>query len=267
MSVAVHPNDLLISTTTTHADNPRTIKDKYMCFNDCVIIFTVMACFVLPYLIIILFHIILNDKVKDLKVLEIDSLTASNFNLSSQPNQISADWNVQMSFKTMNKLGYFKFYRTKVSVYYDDKRIALKKIRSFYLTSKHPPMHFGTGDFSGSSGYIDDSVIRNIGRGIKAGTVRFNIVFEALVEKSVVKGHMEDDIVNHVGYCENVEMFFGLPNAFKARMLNGSQICQLHTKRRPHSLFDPYEPLCFCTSGGGGLYVCSPTSDGRRICV
>ncbi|XP_074336527.1 uncharacterized protein LOC141673682 [Apium graveolens] len=202
----------------------------------------------------------LDGNVKNLKVLEIDLLTASNFNLSSRHNQISADWNIQMNFKTADKRGYFKFESTKVSIYYNDKRIALKEIRSFQLSSKHPAsMHFG-GEFTGSSGYVDDAIIRNVGRGITVGTVKFNVVFEILVKKTFIKGYAAmQDWIPRVGYCENVELCFGSPSVSKARMLNGSHKCQLYTKYRSYDSDDDtygqINPLCFGTYGGGRICV------------
>lgn len=145
MPVAVHPNDLLI------VDFRTTIYNKIKCFDlYCCSILILIA--VGLFLVLTLPFMVLDSKVKNLKELEIDLLTASNFNLSSRPNQISADWNIQMNFKTMDKHGYFKFWDPKVSLYYNDKRIVLKKFRSFKLSSKHQPMHFGS-EFTGLSGY------------------------------------------------------------------------------------------------------------------
>lgn len=44
------------------------------------------------------------------------------------------------------------------------------------------------GEFSGSSGHIDDSIFRNVGREITAGNVKFNVVFKAKVGKTFIKG-------------------------------------------------------------------------------
>lgn len=254
MPVAIHPNDLLISTTIADTDYHRTIYKKNKYFKVCCCTVTVLIVLLLAILLLFLW---LNDSVKNLKGLEIDLLTASNFNLSSRPNQISADWNIQMNFKTVDKHGYFKFERTKVSVYYNDKRIARKKIRLFQLSSKHPLMHFG-GEFTGSSGYIDDSIIRNVGRGIMAGNVKFNVVFEASVKKTIVKEYAMEWI-DHLGYCENVELFFESPNVSKARMLSGSHECQLYRKHRSYDsnrdTSGHFNPLCFGTYGGGRICV------------
>ncbi|KAK1368839.1 hypothetical protein POM88_034931 [Heracleum sosnowskyi] len=250
MPVPVRPNDL----------------NKRKCFNFKYCFWLSILIIIVVFVVIVLVFVWLDSKVKNLKELEIGLLTASNFNLSSRPNQISADWNIIMNFQTMANRGYFNFKRTKVSLYYDDRRIMLKEFRSFTLSSKHQPMHFGR-EFTGSSGYIDDSDFRNVARDVTAGNVKFNVVFQASVRKTFVKGWRLDEAqwVDFAGYCPNVELFFGSPNVSKARMLNGSNKCQLHRKDLSYDhrydgtysedIYGHINPLCFDTNGGGRICV------------
>ncbi|KAK1368840.1 hypothetical protein POM88_034932 [Heracleum sosnowskyi] len=139
MGVYVYPSDL-------HNSRTRAADEKCY-FWACTTYFVLSV--IIVY-VVVAFSCV-SFSIKDLDVLELDSLTTSNFNLSSRPTQIYADRNIQMNVKTRDKHGYYKFTKTKVSVYYNDKRIALANFTSFEVSAKNLPMHFG-GKFSGSSG-------------------------------------------------------------------------------------------------------------------
>lgn len=66
--------------------------------------------------------------------LKIDSITVSNFNLSSRPNQISADWNIKINLKNMDRHGYLNFSGFSVSIYYDVLQVGLSNLMPFDMT-------------------------------------------------------------------------------------------------------------------------------------
>ncbi|KAL8155637.1 uncharacterized protein LOC141691027 [Apium graveolens] len=161
--------------------------------------------------------------------LELDSLTLSNFNLSSPPNQISADWNVSMNFTNVDTHGYFEFSNIKVLIYYDKKIVGVTNLMSFDMSPKDPPMHVG-GEFSSRlSSYIDDTMITHITHSVNlTSTLIFNVEFSALVKKTY-RGFWGTDWWDPylwVYNCENVELIFGSSDASKANILNGSGKCK-----------------------------------------
>ncbi|KAK1401928.1 hypothetical protein POM88_001533 [Heracleum sosnowskyi] len=162
--------------------------------------------------------------------LEIDSLSVSNLNLTFHPNQISADWNVQMNFKTLDNHGYFNLSSIKILIYYSDKLVGVTNFMPLDISPKNPPMHFG-GEFSSRLlGYIDDSVISDIVQGsnvTSTTTLNFNVELSASVIR-IYKGWGTDSwpLYLWVFKCQNVELIFGSSGASKAHMLNGSGKCK-----------------------------------------
>lgn len=87
------------------------------------------------------------DTTKQLRInyfpgLEIESLTASNFNISSRPNQISVDWNVKMNLQPFNKHGYLNFSNITVSIYYNVLQAGLTNVMPFDVFPLNPTKHF-----------------------------------------------------------------------------------------------------------------------------
>ncbi|KAK1398753.1 hypothetical protein POM88_008616 [Heracleum sosnowskyi] len=157
--------------------------------------------------------------------LEIKSLTASNFNISSRPNQISVDWNVKMNLKAENEHGYLSFSNITVSIYYNVLQAGMTDVMPFDVVPPNSTKHFDV-TFSGSSGLIIDSIINDIrGRIAAAGTLTIDVNFEAFVKKSY-KGHWTDHLQLKF-YCKKINLFFGYSDVSRAQMLNPSHKCRV----------------------------------------
>ncbi|XP_074336526.1 uncharacterized protein LOC141673681 [Apium graveolens] len=191
--MTVRPNDQFslgvksvstISTSTPVTDNPRTkLVPNWCLVTLLVIILGIIAC--QGYLVFTIITTVKNPKIT------IDSLKVSNFNLSSHPNQISADWNVQMCLKTMDTHGYLNFSDITVFVYYNHEIIGVTNLMPFNASPGNAPKHFG-GEFCGSSGYIDDSIFNKVSQGVNAGSLKFDIKFSVWVKKTYIKDGYTD---------------------------------------------------------------------------
>lgn len=157
----VHPFDLPSSAPDTIQRNNNPSKTYGCC---CV---SMHYCFLLLITLAIAHGIVLaiidaiyyRDDCKYISILKlkIDSITISNFNRSSHPNQISVDWNIKMNLKTMDGHGYLHFSGISVSIYYDVLQVGLSNLMPFDITPHNSTRQFDE-KFSGSSRLIDDSI-------------------------------------------------------------------------------------------------------------
>lgn len=156
--------------------------------------------------------------------LEIDSLTVSNLNISTRPNQISADWNLGMNLKSMDKHGYLNFSSIAFSIYYNALQVGLTNFMSFDINSHNSTKHFDQ-EFLGSSEFNDDSIISDIQEEITAGTVIFDVQIETLVRKSL--GGSWFDHWWLILHCKDVKLFFGFSDKSRAHMLDSPRKCEV----------------------------------------
>ncbi|KAK1401942.1 hypothetical protein POM88_001547 [Heracleum sosnowskyi] len=248
--MAIHPNDLSSSSTAgviiklypnhdpsssavnTTIDRPTQdyVDDPNSCHNlirD--LVFWRLIMVVLVIILGFVFLIFYGTRNVKSPNLAIDSLTLSNLSVSSRLNQISADWNVQMSLKPVDSHGYLKFSNISLLISYNDKITWNTYLTSFHVSPKNPPMHFGK-EFLVWSGNVDDSTISDIRQHINAGkVVKFNVVLSAWVKPTYVNGWVRNLLLD--GYwwmmnCENVELFFGTADASRGQMLNASHTCK-----------------------------------------
>ncbi|KAK1353985.1 hypothetical protein POM88_047241 [Heracleum sosnowskyi] len=156
--------------------------------------------------------------------LQIDSLTASNFTLSSRPNQIFVNWNVKINLETKNSHGYLSFSNMTVSIYYHVLQAGLTDVIPFDVVPLNSTTHFDV-NFSGSSGLISDSIINDInGRIAAEGTLTIDVKFEAFIKKSY-KGRWTDDFLLEMD-CQDMQLYFGYSEKSRAQMLNPPHKCK-----------------------------------------
>lgn len=157
--------------------------------------------------------------------LKIDSLTASNFTLSSRPNQVYADWNVKMNLETKNSHGYLSFSNITLSIYYNALQAGLTNVVPFTVVPLNSTVIFDV-KFTGSSGLAYDSIINQINGSIAdAGTLIVDVMFEALIKKSF-EGRWTD-YLQLVMHCKDIKLYFGYSDNSRAQMLNPPHKCKV----------------------------------------
>ncbi|KAK1353982.1 hypothetical protein POM88_047238 [Heracleum sosnowskyi] len=168
--------------------------------------------------------------------LQIDSLTASNFTLSSRPNQIFVNWNVKINLETKNSHGYLSFSNMTASIFYNVLQAGLTDVIPFDVVALNSTTHFDV-NFSGSSVLITDSVINDInGRIAAQGTLTINVMFEAFIKKSY-KGRWTDDFRLKMD-CQDIKLYFGYSEKSRAQMLNPPHKCKYVGDDEVHAM--PY---------------------------
>ncbi|KAK1368841.1 hypothetical protein POM88_034933 [Heracleum sosnowskyi] len=235
---------MTISNVTAHTDDPTLSRKRSM--SCCCLTQYVSTLVIIFILLLSLVFGLGNLLTKEYNPkLEINSFKVVNLNLSSRPNQISADWNVQMNLKNMDSHGYLKFSHIQISINYNDEMIAVTNITSFVASPKDPPKHLGE-EFSGSTGYMKDSIIINLSQGIRDGIVKFDIKFEAKVKKSYHNLwfkfiHPWNCYEDYLGNCKNVELFFGTSDVSMGQMMNDHHQCKFEQVQSSDSFrFPPY---------------------------
>ncbi|KAL1816521.1 hypothetical protein ACET3Z_019095 [Daucus carota] len=154
--------------------------------------------------------------------LALDSVTVSNFSLSSRPKQVSAEWNVRMSLESWIRRGYINLHDITISIFYNELQVGLTSLVPFDMSPRNSTVFFEK-KFGGSSGLCDDSIIKAMNEDIAGGTVKLHVRFRGSVRKSF-KGRWVDHLDLSVD-CNNVELFFGSSDKSRAQMSNPSHKC------------------------------------------
>lgn len=161
-------------------------------------------------------------RIIDFPELKIYSITVSNFNLSSNPNQISADWNVKMNLKNKDAYGYYRFSDISVSIYYNVLQFGLINLMPVDITPHNSTKHFDE-TLSGSSRLNGDSIVSALSADVTAGKVTVDVQFQASARKSF-RGRWYDHTL--LAFKCNVELFFGSKDKSRAQMLNSYRKCK-----------------------------------------
>ncbi|WOH01535.1 hypothetical protein DCAR_0520919 [Daucus carota subsp. sativus] len=153
--------------------------------------------------------------------LVLDSISISNFSLSSR--QVSAEWDVRMNLESWVRRGYINLHDITISIFYEALQVGLTSLVPFDVSPRNSTVYFEK-KFRGSSGLVDDSMIKAMNENIVAGTVKLHVQFKGSVRKSF-KGRWVDHLELLVD-CNNVELFFGSSDKSRAQMSNPSRKCR-----------------------------------------
>ncbi|ONI01485.1 hypothetical protein PRUPE_6G142400 [Prunus persica] len=136
-----------------------------------------IALFVIVGCILLVVWLILRPKVPDFRV---DSLSLSNFNVSSASQSVTGTWSVGFMVYNPNK---------KLSIRYDDVESSIYYGPGFISGTRVPPFAQGTKDrtsvnatFSAANSFVGASVARGIDEARARGSMSFNVKLLARVE-------------------------------------------------------------------------------------
>ncbi|KAK1377038.1 hypothetical protein POM88_033231 [Heracleum sosnowskyi] len=168
--MTVYPDDLYLPPSPSKTP----IREKVI--DCCVICATVLAVILLVVFVIFISNRFVKMIDAEVPMIEIDSITVSNFSLS---NPISAHWNINMTMHSTRSS--FEFSDSTVSIFHKSKEEAvwMTRLNGFDMRPKNTTFHFAL-DFGGLAD-VNDTTLRAIGDGItdNFGTVEFSVQFKA----------------------------------------------------------------------------------------
>ncbi|CAN6560143.1 unnamed protein product [Malus baccata var. baccata] len=179
-----------------------------------------VALFVIVGCIMLVIWLVLRPKLPDFRV---DSLSLTNFNVSSSSQSLTGTWSVGFSVYNPNKKLSIRYEEVESSIFYGKGLISDARSQPFAQGTKD--RNFINATFSAANSFVDGPVVRGIETDRGRGTVNFNIKVWARVEFRNGGWRLRRRLLRV--FCRDVAVSVS-SNSGSGKLAGGSRDCQVY---------------------------------------